>query len=75
MAVGIMFLMRYDMDPVESHWRQMTADKTHAVAAVGQPNYEIEVHVKARREFEEGKWGFRLDDSDAVFATAAEDLV
>ena len=75
MAVAVMFLMRYDMDPVGGHWPQMTADKTHAVAAVDQPDYEIEVHVKARRGFEEGKWGFRLDNSDAVFATAAEDLV
>ncbi|MCJ1244535.1 hypothetical protein MMC30_001733 [Trapelia coarctata] len=54
---------------------QMTAEKAHVVAAVEQPDYEIEVKVKARKGFEEGEWSFRLDDSDVVFATAAEDLV
>lgn len=75
MATVVMFLMRYDMVPLEGRWPQMTADKTHAVAAVEQPDYEIEAEVKARRGFEEGEWAFRLDNSDVVFATAAEDLV
>ena len=53
----------------------MTADNTHAVAAVEQPDHEIEAEVKVRNGFEEGEWAFRLDNSDVVFATAAEDLV
>lgn len=75
MATVVMFLMRYEVVPVEGRWPQMTADKTHAVAAVEQPDYEIEVEVMARREFEEGEWTFRMDNSDVVFATVAEDLV
>ena len=75
MAITVMFLMRYEMVPVEGHWPQMTADKTHAVAAVEQLDYEIEAEVKARMGFEDGEWAFRLDNSDVVFATAAEDLL
>lgn len=75
MATVVMFLMRYDMAPVKGRWPQMTADKTHAVAAVEQPDYEIEVEVTARKGSEEGEWTFRMDNSDVVFATVAEDLV
>lgn len=75
MATVVMFLMRYDVVPVEGHWPQMTAANTNAVAAVEQPDYEIEVEVTARRGFEEGAWAFRMDNSDAVFATVAEDLM
>ncbi len=75
MAITVMFVMRFDMAPVKGPWPQMTAQKTHAVAAVESPDYEIEVDVKARRDFEEGEWAFRLDNSDVVFATAVEDLV
>ena len=75
MAITVMFVMRYDIVPVEGHWPQMTADNTHAVAAVEQSDYEIEVNVTARPGFEEGAWDFRLDNSDTVYVTAAEDLV
>lgn len=75
MATVVMFLMRYDMAPVKGRWPQMTADKTHAVAAVEQPDYEIEVEVTARKGSEEGEWTLRMDNSDVVFATVAEDLV
>lgn len=75
MAITVMFLMRYEMMPVDGRWPQMTAENTNAVAAVEQPDYEIEVEVKARKGFEEGEWLFRLDNSDTVFATAVEDLV
>ena len=75
MATVAMFLIRYEMMPLKGRWPQMTADNTHAVAAVEQPDYEIEAEVKVRSGFEDGEWAFRLDNSDVVFATAAEDLV
>ncbi|MCJ1391523.1 hypothetical protein MMC18_004387 [Xylographa bjoerkii] len=75
MAMAVMFLMRYEMTPVEGRWPHMTADKTHAVATVEMPDHEIEVEVKVRQGFEEGKWAFRLDNSEVVFATAAEDFL
>ena len=53
----------------------MTTENTHTVAAVEQPDYEIEAEVKVRSGFEDGEWAFRLDNSDVVFASAAEDLV
>lgn len=74
MAVTIMFVMRYDVVPADGgRWPKMTGEKTHAISAVEQPDSEVEVEVWGRREFEEGEWAFRLDNSDVVFATAAED--
>ena len=75
MAIKVMFLMRYDIEIVKDPWPQMTADETHAEAAVGASEYEIEVSLKPRKWFEEGDWAFRQDDTDAIFTTAVEDLV
>ena len=55
MATVVMFLMRYEMVPLEGRWPQMTADNTRAVAAVEQPDHEIEAEVKVRSGFEEGE--------------------
>ncbi|KAF7502449.1 hypothetical protein GJ744_005795 [Endocarpon pusillum] len=76
MAVTKMFVTRYEMRPVgrEGRWPHLTAHKTHAVAAVEQPDQEIEVEVWAREEFESGYWTFRLEGSELIFATVVEDL-
>ena len=74
MAVTIMFLMRYDVVPVEGRWPKMTGEKTGVVSAVEQPDHEVEVDVRARKGFEEGEWSFRMDNSDTVFAMAVEDF-
>lgn len=64
------------MRPVgnEGRWPHLTTHKTHAVAAVEQPDQEIEVEVWAREGFESGDWTFRLEGSELMFATVAEDL-
>ena len=74
MAVTIMFLMRYEVVPVDGQWPKMTGDKTGAVSAVEQPDHEVEVDVRTRKGFEEGEWAFRMDSSNMVFSMAAEDF-
>ncbi|KAK4694388.1 hypothetical protein P7C71_g3193, partial [Lecanoromycetidae sp. Uapishka_2] len=76
MAVATMFVMRYEMRPVKngSRWPSLTAYNTNAVAAVEQPDQEVEVEVRAREGFEEDDWAFRLEGSELMFATVAEDL-
>ena len=76
MAVTTMFVMRYDMRPVGNggKWPRLTAYKTHAVAAVEQPDQELDVEVMMRAGFESGDWAFRLEGSGLMFATVAEDL-
>lgn len=77
MAVVTMFAMRYDMCPKENGgiWPRLTANKTNAVAAVEQSDQEIEVDVKVREGFDDDDWVFKLEGSDVMFATAAEDLI
>lgn len=64
------------MRPVKNggRWPYLTTHKTNAVAAVEQPDQEIEVEVRAREGFEDGDWAFRLEGSELMFATVAEDL-
>lgn len=71
-----MFVTRYEMRPVGNggRWPHLTTHKTHAVAAVEQPDQEIEVVVWAREGFESGDWAFRLEGSELMFATVVEDL-
>ena len=74
MAMTMMCLMRYDIVPVEGGWPRLTAEKTHMVAAVEQPDFEVEVEVRRRSSWEEAQWAFRLDGSSTVLATVAEDV-
>ncbi len=77
MAVTTMAVARYEMRPIGygGRWPHLTTHKTHAIAAVEQPDQEIKVEVRAREGFESGEWTFRLDGSGVMFATVAEDLV
>lgn len=76
MAVTTMFVMRYEMRPVRNggRWPQVTGFKTNAVAAVEQPDQKMEVEIKARKGFEGGDWAFRMEGSELMFVTVAEDL-
>ncbi|KAL2045337.1 hypothetical protein N7G274_002420 [Stereocaulon virgatum] len=76
MAVTIMFVMRYELRPLEQggRWPHITAHKTHAVAAVEQPDQEIELEVTGREGFENSDWMFRLEGSEPMLTTVAEDL-
>lgn len=77
MAVATMFAMRYDMRSEETYgakWPCLTAEKTNAVAAVEQPDQEIEVQVRPREGFEDDEWRIRMEGSEVMFATVAEDL-
>lgn len=74
LAMVAMALMRYDISPVAGNaWLAPSTGKTNIAAAVNEPDYDIEVEVKARKGFETGQWLFGLGNSDMVFAVAAED--
>ena len=74
MAVTTMFVMRYEMWPAaERRWPHLTGYKSNAIAAVEQPDQRIEVEVRPRQGFESGEWSFRMEGSELLFATVAED--
>ena len=53
-----MFIMRFDIVPVNYGWRKLLAAKGSLVDAVPSPTAEIDVRVKIRKEFENDEWVF-----------------
>lgn len=73
LAVVSMFIMRYDMVPVEGEWSLPTTNNTNVAAVVMEPDTDVEVEVFTRKGFEDGRWIYDLKDSESVFAIVAED--
>ena len=64
------------MRPVKNggRWPYLTAHNTNTVVVVEQLDQEVKVGVRARKRFENGDWAFRLEGSEPICATVAEDL-
>jgi cytochrome P450 len=73
MAVLIMFIMRFDVNPVSGQWSLPKTENTNVAAVVMEPDTDIEVKISFRKGFENGRWAFRLRDSELVFAVVEED--
>lgn len=73
LAVVVMFIMRYEITPVDHRWVEPTTEKSNIAAVIMEPDSEIEVEVMPRKGYEGGAWSFSLADSEMVFAVAAED--
>lgn len=72
-----MIFMRYDLHVVSASdeppqkdggWAMPKSEKSSLAAVVREPDEDTEVEVRLREGFEEGRWAFRLDDSELVFA-------
>ncbi|KAL9622344.1 MAG: hypothetical protein Q9160_003355 [Pyrenula sp. 1 TL-2023] len=68
LAVVAMFLIRFDMTPVKGEWKAPTTDNAHLATTVTEPDWDIEVQVRARNDFSGGRWEFKLPDSTDTFA-------
>ncbi|KAI4249041.1 MAG: hypothetical protein LQ352_005748 [Teloschistes flavicans] len=73
LAAVVMFIMRYDIIPVEGKWIAPKTEKTNIAAVVMEPDLDIQVEVTPRQGFADGKWDFGLADSKMVFEVPAED--
>ena len=69
----VMFIVQYELMPVSGRWNAPGTKNTGIAAVVMEPDHDIEVEVTPPKGFEHGKWGLWLQDSDMVFAVAAED--
>ena len=73
LAVVAMFVMRFDMVPVDGEWIAPTTNNTNVAAVIMEPDTDVEVEVSRRKDFDSDEWAFSLGDSDLIFAVVAED--
>ena len=73
LAFASMFVLRFDMRPVQGSWTRPQTHNTNAAAVIMEPDTDIEVEISARPHRLEGEWVFSLRSSDRIFAMAAED--
>ncbi|KAL8775481.1 MAG: hypothetical protein Q9203_003801 [Teloschistes exilis] len=75
LAMVLMFIMRYDLTPVEGRWVAPLTGKTNNAAMLMEPDTDVQVDVTPRQGFEEGRWEFSLAaGSETVFELASEDV-
>ena len=73
-ALVVMFIIRYDMRPLNNGpWIAPTTKKTNIALVITEPDYDFEVEVMPRAGFEDGWWEFRLKGSISSFGIVAED--
>lgn len=53
-----MFIMRFDLIPVNYGWRKLLAAKSNLVDSIPSPTADINVRVKIRKGFEKDEWIF-----------------
>jgi cytochrome P450 len=77
LALVSMILMRYELHVVtasdehqhkDGEWAMPKSEKSSLAAVVREPDEDTEVEIRLRKGYEEGRWAFRLDDSELVFA-------
>lgn len=74
LAVVVMFCMQYEIEPVTGQWTApTTTGSASAAAGAMEPNIDVEVNIRLRRDFEDEEWAFGLTDSDAVMAVSQDD--
>ncbi|KAF7881739.1 uncharacterized protein EAF02_006427 [Botrytis sinoallii] len=60
LAVVSMFVMRFDMRPVEREWKLPKSDNTNVTTVIMEPDTDIDVVVSQRKEVGDGKWTFKF---------------
>ena len=68
-----MFILRYNLTPLDGRWTTPKTEKTNIAAVVMEPDTDIRVRVVPREAMADCEWEFKLGDSDMVFGVAAED--
>lgn len=75
LATVLMFIMRYNLTPVEGRWVAPKTGKTNNTAMLMEPDTDVQVEVTPRQGFADGRWEFALAaDSKMVFEVASEDM-
>ncbi|KAM0312147.1 hypothetical protein ACHAO8_006599 [Botrytis cinerea] len=75
LAVVSMFVMRFDMKPVDGDWKLPKSDNTNVSTVIMEPDTDIGVVVSQKKEVGDGKWTFKLSDSKTIASVAIEDRV
>ena len=73
LATVVMFILRYDLFPLDGGWTKPKTEKTNIAAVVMEPDTDVTVRVLPRAGNAKCEWDFRLSDSTMVFGVAAED--
>ncbi|KAI4281773.1 MAG: hypothetical protein L6R38_003451 [Xanthoria sp. 2 TBL-2021] len=73
LATVVMFILRYDLFPLDNRWTPPKTEKTNIAAVVMEPDTDITVRVVPRESSTDCEWDFKLPDSNMVFGVAAED--
>ena len=73
LATVVMFILRYDLIPLQNRWTPPKTEKTNIAAVVMEPDTDITVRVLPRESSTDCRWDFKLPDSNMVFGVAAED--
>ncbi|KAI4200504.1 MAG: hypothetical protein LQ350_003874 [Teloschistes chrysophthalmus] len=58
LATVVMFIMRYDLSPVEGRWVAPRTEKTNISAVVMEPDMDVQVEVTPKQGFADGRWEF-----------------
>ena len=74
LAVFAMFIMQYDMAPVDGgEFTLPTTSRTNVTTVIMEPDVDIEVEVSKRKGYEHESWSFSLESSGDIFAVVVED--
>ncbi|KAL8674087.1 MAG: hypothetical protein Q9168_001482 [Polycauliona sp. 1 TL-2023] len=73
LATVVMFILRYELLPVDGYWAPPKTEKSNIAAVVMEPDSDITVRVVPRECTAGYEWDFKLPDSNMVFEVAAED--
>ncbi|KAI4278020.1 MAG: hypothetical protein LQ337_001349 [Flavoplaca oasis] len=73
LATVVMFILRYNLTPLDGRWTPPKTEKTNIASVVMEPDTDIRVKVVPREGTADCEWDFKLGDSDMVFGVAAED--
>ena len=68
LSIVTMFVMRYDITPVEGKWDLPTKYIHNLATAVSAPDRDMRVRVSKRKGYEDTEWQFVFSGSDAKFA-------
>ncbi|KAL8878165.1 MAG: hypothetical protein Q9198_003970 [Flavoplaca austrocitrina] len=73
LATVVMFILRYNLTPLDGTWTPPKTEKTNIAWVVMEPDTDIRVKVEPRENTADCEWDFKLGDSDMIFGVAAED--
>lgn len=73
LSTVVMFILRYDLIPLDGKWTPPKTDHSNIASVVMEPDTDIRVEVVPRGEVANCDWNFKLADSAMIFEVAAED--